>query len=488
MRKYIYAIIALAAVVLSSCSNDDIDVTYTQQLTYNVSPQHPYDAYNNMTEYMKSYVLSGDFGKDVGKDMQLGIFTFIYDEDGNLVLADSTRQRTFDQVSRTYNLTDGIYTAITVEMVVDEDYRGRVWFLAGRDELSTLEVRKDTTVQGTYLFDMIGSIATNIQVGKEKLQTISVEPEPVGSRIQFMTRNFDKYNNSYYQRMCFFTHEEPIGRYLSPERTGNDKYRYASYGSIHQWEYRCGISRPWNGEDAVSIYLLESGDINYCIGLYHEGSLNFLGFPTTSGSGIQSDWGTQLTDTYTGTHLTVNEGDWRWVGFNYSASNGISVSDFATRDELNEWFSQFVEPVAVPDAKPYLTWGASASTVYTYMTNSGMSFFQDETDSTEYTASYYNPDRTLRYYYNFDLTQNNLNSVTMRYSKTDYAMSDILAALNNEYTFSEQTSSGDYIFTSANTFVGAYENNNYIYVIYLAMGSSAKKKNFLGESKSSRFR
>lgn len=448
MRKYIYALTALLAVLLASCSNDDIAVTYSQQLTYNVSTQKAFDTFKT-TDDIKRKVLSGNY--------QLGVYTFIYDEDGKLVVADSTYYKTFGQEARTYTLTDGDYTAITAEMIVNDKLRSPLWFFAGQDNLSTLEIRRDTAVNAAYWFSSVGYSDTTITVRKAASQTVSVTPEAIGSLFRMRARRFDQYASNYYTHIIFCTPDAPIGRYLSPDKSGSDRFHYDTYNKEHRWDYRGVIDLPVDSDNVgIDVYLLESGSITYCMGPVNSAG-RFTAYPSSDAK------------------YTVDDGGTVYAGLAYAGTEGCYAGVFTSTGDYSAWYAQLPSVTVMPDAKPYLTWGASAATVHEYMMESGMAFLSGDTDSTEYSAVYYNPARSLVYFYDFDTSQNNLNTVSLRYSKSGYKLSDILAALSGEYSFKGRTDNGDYIYVSDDTYVGAYENSSYVYVIYISMKSSAKK-------------
>ena len=58
MKKILYSLIAVLAMVMSSCSNDDIEIIKTGGVTFNVSTQGVYDDFE-VSDDFKNRFLSG---------------------------------------------------------------------------------------------------------------------------------------------------------------------------------------------------------------------------------------------------------------------------------------------------------------------------------------------------------------------------------------------------------------------------------------------
>ena len=71
--------------VISSCSNDDIEVIKTGGVTFNISSESVYDDFG-IAERFKNEYLSGSH--------KIGVYTFVYNENETLVASDSTYVQT----------------------------------------------------------------------------------------------------------------------------------------------------------------------------------------------------------------------------------------------------------------------------------------------------------------------------------------------------------------------------------------------------------
>ena len=87
MKKILYSLIAVLAMVMSSCSNDDIEVFKTGGVTVNVNTQSVYNEFG-MDDIIR------DFIRDENK-YGIKVFSFLYDNNGTyLPTSHSTKQRT----------------------------------------------------------------------------------------------------------------------------------------------------------------------------------------------------------------------------------------------------------------------------------------------------------------------------------------------------------------------------------------------------------
>ena len=141
MKKYFSLLVAFVA-FLSSCNNDDIGSSYTKDehyyetFTYNVNTQPVFDEFN-ATSTIRSRFLSGTLG-----NFHVGVFTYIYDTNGDLKETKSSYNQTFGSESYEFTLEDGRYTAVSIEMLVDKDdnYQSPRFEIKGQEKLSTLEI------------------------------------------------------------------------------------------------------------------------------------------------------------------------------------------------------------------------------------------------------------------------------------------------------------------------------------------------------------
>jgi len=242
MKKFFSFLFALMA-IMSSCTNDDIGTYNIGYITYNVNTQNVFDDFN-ATSTIRNRFLSGEYG-----DFHLGIYTYIYDKDGNLVDKKVSYTKTFGIETYEFALTNGSYTAVSIEMIVDKDdnYQSPRFELKGTEKLSTIEVayRTYTGSDGasyyysTSLWYQCIGVAVNSFNVSASLSTLTATPKPIGVIVNCSFYNF---NNSTYNYLLLRTKNAPIGRYLDPSKTGDERFRYdilSSYNitSLIQLEY-----------------------------------------------------------------------------------------------------------------------------------------------------------------------------------------------------------------------------------------------------------
>ena len=110
-RKLLYLYTLLLALMsggmLSSCSNEDIDIQRVGKLEVRISTKTLYDTFN-LTDAFKSGFLSQEGN-------EIGVTVFVYNEDGVLVNEQFQHSKTFDSLSFYYpQLNAGRYTFVVV--------------------------------------------------------------------------------------------------------------------------------------------------------------------------------------------------------------------------------------------------------------------------------------------------------------------------------------------------------------------------------------
>ena len=185
MKKIIYCLAALFAVVLASCSNDDIEVAQTGGLTLTVNTQAAYDQFNT-TDDVRDMLRTNT--------NTLHVMTFVYDTKGNLVTSKEQDQNTFNTVQFDLgSVPNGEYTVLTIETVMVQNKTTKkqespAWDFEGTDKLST--VKATQKLYEVYYPYTIGATTDKIVVNN--MTKASVTPKAIGSLMQFYFMNFDK--------------------------------------------------------------------------------------------------------------------------------------------------------------------------------------------------------------------------------------------------------------------------------------------------------
>ena len=455
---------------LTSCTNDDIGTYSTGKFTYSINTQNVFDDFN-ATSTIKNRFLSGQYG-----DYHLGIYTFIYDNDGNLVDNKVSYTKTFG--SETYELTlkSGSYTAVSVEMIVDkdEDYKSPRFELKGTDKLSTIEVAYrtftgsdgETYYYSTSLWYQCIGVAVNSFNISGAVSSLTAVPKPIGVIVNCSFYNF---NNSTYDFLLLRTKNAPIGRYLDPSKTGDERFRYDSYNegntvTIREYTYKDSFDE----EENLDVYLLEEGtDIDCRLGARHypenwytDGQISRLEDGKTYYAGLYYIGGTEGSDLYGGIFDNINS-------YNSWYNTAKTMYQPANLSALTE---------------PFTTWGSSVSTVqsnmtgYTLTVGSSGKAVATSSESLyyiEYSAT--SPVAGIQYYFNTQTT--GLNESDVFYFKSSASKDKMLELLNTKYTYLvDQDGSYMYMTKDAKSYVIFMESGDYWLVGYVdpsALNSSS---------------
>lgn len=448
MKKYIAIVAALAAVVLPSCTNDDIIIEDTAKFELNVSTQSVYDDFE-IADAFKSRFLGG-------KGYSIGVYSYIYDTAGNLAASDSLYTETFGKVTQDFsNLKAGDYTLVTLEMIVEneDDYKSPNWLIAGQNNLETLAIyNKDYR---SYWYSAVGLYRDKITVGKGNVRK-DVTPKGIGCVVDTYMFNL---NNTNFVYSALFTKEQPVGRKLSPNYSGEERFIYYEYNESNIWTARGYVydTSGLENEENVTIYLLEEGNIKYLFG-GHE--LNTDGSINLSIKGI-SPSNNAVVRVYDGSSL--------YAGYNYNALTNSFTSCFGTESVFDNWFNQNVDLNSTPTTpdpvnplaydQPYLTWGANYTTVDNYMSSKGMTMNNSYSNSENFWTVYFNKAETVNYQYYFNTSKNNLEYVVMEFDVNHFSVSSVNAELKKTF--------GDGNYTDTDTLKGyLYYNTQTIAFVF----------------------
>lgn len=411
MKKFL-ALLAPAALLLGSCSNDDIEVTSTGSITVNVSTQSVYDDFEISTGFKQNFL---------GKGYSIGVYNFLYGEDGKLAFSDSTYTTTFGSIEMPMkNVSAGKYTLITLEMLVEDEvgtgkkYQSPNWVICGQKNLSTIQIANKN--YNAYWYSAVGLHAQNIQIVTGRNNNIRVVPKGIGCIVETYMTNFDK---SDYKLAALYTKDQPKGRFLSPEYTGEERFNYDQYNESNTWTRR-GYSYDSSGLPSFTgpdIYLLEEGTMRYCfgaLGLGSDGKLETSFYASPSNN----------------TYFTFKDGATYYGGYNYNGntveSKSCDAGMFSTLSAYENWYEgltlYFGNSAATTNPKPYLNFGANYKTVDSYMNSTGMVSSSTNTTDDAFNAYYINSAGSVIYQYVFDLNRTNLSQTWTAYDSNSYTL------------------------------------------------------------------
>ena len=194
MKKIVYSIIALVTLFVTSCSNEDIEIqskAQEQSVTCIINVLDLYENFN-MTDN-----LTDNFLRD--KSGAIGIFAYLYDNNGNAVDSIKTTTFTTNAVTLTFENVEGSiegskYTLIAIETLVDPDDNNLSdsWRIINSKKVSTLAIQQIDAHATPY--DAVGAATVTPIIVTNKDLSLNVTPSPLGSRINFCAFNVDNLN------------------------------------------------------------------------------------------------------------------------------------------------------------------------------------------------------------------------------------------------------------------------------------------------------
>lgn len=431
MKKIIFAALALTSLLVMSCKNDDIDIQ-------KVDPNH------TLTLSIASSPLYDTFGKSDYENVWLsrnynyyvGITSLVYNSSGELVDSTSSYIKTFQNVEQKFNLIEGNYTVVTYETLVDGDhgYVSDYWNLNGTQNLSTVMLKNNEREDYVLWDGVIGVASKSVSLSSDKTETLS--PSAIGSLLSIEIANFDK---SDYNIVMLESKNVPVGYMLSPNTA--EKYVYSEYLERNTWHWRGYFYHEgdsFESDETTTVYILESGKINWCFGpstVDSEGNIaNFAAYPNNS------------------TYYTFQDGGNYYAYCRYRGTGKGCDANLGTYSEIETWFNN-LDPLysnLVPDL--YMSWGGNVSSVQSYMSgytmttgSSGKAVAQDDGS---YLIDYNGKGKESKIMYYFTTATTGLFEADVQYSKTSVSSSDILEYLNSNYVYLTEES-GTYMYCTS---------------------------------------
>lgn len=440
MKKIFYAFAVILLGFASACTNDDIEIKKVgklHSLTVNINTQNVYDEFDitsNIRELLRD------------QDYSIGIFTFLYDSNGNLIAKKASQQYTFNNIAETFNdLLESSYTLVTVETLVDPDLKNQApnWSFEGTEKLATLQISQDSY---EVFYPFVIGVSTFDVIINDGDKSISVTPKAIGSLIQFHFLNFDK---STHVKVGFATNDIIASYRLDPNLSSNDRFStdLTKSGYIN---LRC-IRDVDSDNIGATRYVLESSiQYRYCFIKAEDDG-------TTTWTNYKGNVGTVVLEnamTYYG-------------GFYYINSSTVPKSYFGDNSGFREWYTQVTtsnnDNGLVPSSVS-MNWGGSVTSVQTAMNgytlttgSSGRAIIQD---NGSYMIDYSGKGKELKILYYFTSATTGLFEADVQYNKSTVSSSEILTYLNANYTYLAEES-GIYMYCTSDfkTYVMFFEVN-----------------------------
>ena len=419
MKKFFYSLIGLLAVVASSCSDSDSDevavtvVNKTYSIGVTVSTSSAYESYGSslFTNFLGNY-----------SNYYVGVFAYLYDEDGALVASTDSYSQTLNTQSLSFSDIDtGSYTLVCIQMLVNSSnsYQSAAWTISGTSKLSTIAVT--TSYTGLKYYHAVAKSTSSVTVGTSNT-SVSVSTKPLGCLIDIGYENFGDYGMTL---VGFFLDQYAIGYYFDPSLSGTEQYYYGdSYSGEHEWT---SIAKTYDTDDIDDsgemngYYFIKSGETTYCFGIssVYDGESNDFFISMPSG----------------GESFTFEDGEYYQAYIYYTDNSNVYETYLGSHDDFDEWY----EGVSAGTVwTPCTDWGASVADVQSYMSGYEMTVGSDGTavwDGSAYYLQYTGNSPATDIYCYFSSETGSYYTVDTYYDSSLITEEEIIEYLDENYTF-----------------------------------------------------
>lgn len=431
-----------------------IPVATRSLLTYNINTQRVYDDFGvatNITNY---------FLRD--KTAAVGLFTYIYNSNGDLVDSVATQQFTLNTASQIRSLERGSYTIVTVETLVDTENNNQSdsWRIIDADKLSTLKISQENPYMGYP--DLVGVYTTTTSINGNT--TLSAIPKAIGSLIRFHSYNIA---SSPYLYVGFGTSDILDYYSINPQLSRDAKF-VEDLSQSGFFNLRGYLS----AEDIKAgyyniIYIVESNIV-----------------PNYAAQDEQKS-GTSTWSIWEGDNESLEDGKVYDAGYYYLYSDDTyhyARNYFGNATGLASWKAECDEYVKTLNsntlfAEPYLEWGGTVAAVKSFMSGYNVGNNGNLVESNgNYILWYYGKYKEDEIDYFFSSSTGGLTNAVLFFDSNKVGEDDLSKAFAEmEYEF---VLSGDgysaYITKDNSSFVVIQLNSqNYWVVNYFSASSSS---------------
>lgn len=269
MKKILYSLIAVLAMVMSSCSNDDIEIT--RAISVKVNPSGVIAPF--------TYEINDGELESFSTKYKLRVHTFAYNEKGLLVAQDIQYLKNYASIANcNLNLEKGTYTLVAVTDVAEIDgnnVKTEFWKFSDAEKISTTKITDAGLLGGKY--KILGLDIKSITIGDNNNEC-NLNPKSVGALclVQwFNVHTFpsvEKYTLAM-SKSCDFLQLNESNGYEISEKNENGAFNWrlsyiepSNYTSNNLYEY---------------YFMLPMKNINFKYTYVENGSTNTLFDPQT---------------------------------------------------------------------------------------------------------------------------------------------------------------------------------------------------------------
>lgn len=469
MKKVFYTLLATVAMLVTSCSNENIEietVARLRNLTCNVSTQDLYDEFK-ITNRVRDILREESYG--------IGINTFVYDSKGDLVDYNLEFQYSFNNAKSSFTgLVEGKYTVVIVETLLSEGTFQQAnnsitiespnWSFEGINKLSTLKISQDD--HKVYFPFVLGVYTQEVSLSND--QTINIKPKAIGSFVNLYFLNFDK---STHPEVGFATDDVISSYSLDPNLPTKERYN-TDLTSVGYFNIRGASKVKGANEIGFTCYIIEPEiDWTFCFKKKeNEGTSTWTYYYANEGKN------------------SLLNGQFYYGGMFYVNENQACKSYFGTEEGFYAWYENECNTENVPiELIPNICqeWGSSVTSVQSDMKDYRMTVgyegqavsYEDGSYGIEYAGN--GLESKISYY--FTSAETGLFEADVIYEKSSVTSEQIISVLNTNYQYLVDQD-GVYMFCTSDysTYVLFFEMNGsycvgFVDVNYLANASKIKK-------------
>ena len=470
MKKIYFSLIALTALLASSCSSSDSDevavtvVNKTYSVGVTVSTSSAYESYGSslFTNFLGNY-----------SNYYVGVFAYLYDEDGALVASTDSYSQTLNTQSLSFTDIDtGSYTLVCIQMIVNSSnsYQSAAWTIGGTSKLSTLAVT--TSYTGLQYYHAVAKNVSSVTVGTSNTN-VSVSTKPLGCIIDIGYENFAQ---SGFTMVGFYLDQYAFGYYFDPSLSGTAQYYYgSSYSSEQYWTSIAKMYDTDGIDDSGEMngyYFIQSGETTYCFGV----SNVYDGATNVAFASVPDD----------GESFSFEDGNYYKAYCYYTGDSDVCdtyLGEADDTDAFSEWYDAFEKSSSL--WMPYLEWNASVADVQSYMSGFTLEYGSDgqaEAFNNSYLLAYVGKSPIDDIYYYFDTATTGLTRSLVWYDNTAITWDELLAFLEENFIDLDWSSYYAYVSSDFSTIIILYDYsddyNEYclVYYSYEYLYGSAKNQ------------
>lgn len=222
MKKILYSLIAVLAMIMSSCSNDDIEIARAISVKVNPSGVIAPFTYENKAGELESF----------STDYKLRIHILAYNEKGILVAQDVQYLKNYASIANSnLNLERGSYTIAAVTDVVKmngSNIKTEYWKISDTEKLSTTKITDAGLIGGQY--KILGMGIKKMVIGDNNNEC-KLNPQPVGALCLVEWYNIHTFPTvTQYAldmtKRCDFLQFNELGGYEISEKNENGAFKW----------------------------------------------------------------------------------------------------------------------------------------------------------------------------------------------------------------------------------------------------------------------